>query len=175
MRGSGKSAELKPPPVFEPQALIRWAVRGAQECASRCDETHDLSARRLGGGANNFSSRPLMPMERNRSPQGVTSHETPFCDSSFQRLFDGHGGLQSAAAKPGLDRNRRITTVRAKTPRSESHGPLKQVQNFLVNRVSIAFGNIVTFPGRRPSEDPSPAQLRERASGAAVASFLQPP
>src|SRR6266852_1230361 len=114
MRGSGKSAELKPPPVFEPQALIRWAVRGAPACASRCDETHDMSARRLGGGANNFTSRPLMPTERNRSPQGVTSHETPFCDSSFQRLFDGHGGLQSAAAKPGLDRNRRITTVRVK-------------------------------------------------------------
>src|SRR5712692_10473369 len=100
-----------------------------------------------------------MPMERNRSPQGVTSHQTPFCDSSFQRLFDGHGGLQSAAAKPGLDRNRRIATVRVKRL-AASHGPPKRVQKFLVNRVSIALGNIVTFPGRRPSEDPSPALRR---------------
>src|SRR5713101_7347381 len=35
--------------------------------------------------------------------------------------------------------------------------PSQAGAKFLVNRVSIALGNIVTFPGRRPSEDPSPA------------------
>src|SRR5713226_1169829 len=112
--GRGKLSELKPPTVLKPQALIRWTVRGAQACGSRCAETQDLSARSSGRGASRFRSTPLIPIEKNRPPHGFTSHQTPFCNSTCQRLFAGHGGLQSAAAKRGLDRNRRITTVRVK-------------------------------------------------------------